>query len=97
MQRGSELDGLAFVASPSQNCLPAPNRNLIALVIWPEVDYHFYRLDSDGYFSHKPGQTVARNVDNSGAMIRDPRVADRGPYTEFHCFMETSNNSVRIM
>lgn len=97
MQRGSELDGLVFVASPSQNCLPAPNRNLIALVIWPEVDYHFYRLDSDGYFSHKPGQTAARNVDNSGAMIRDPRVADRGPYTEFHCFMETSNNSVRIM
>jgi hypothetical protein len=97
IQRGGELDGLSFVPSPSQNCLPTPNRNLIALVIWPGTDYHYYRLDNDGTFSHKPGQTAARNVDNSGATIRDPRVADRGPYTEFHCFMETSQNSVNIM
>ncbi|XP_062599706.1 uncharacterized protein LOC134261247 [Saccostrea cucullata] len=97
LQYGSELDGLARVDPPSEQCLPVPNRNLIALVIWPGMDYHFYRLDSDGTFSHKPGQTIARNYDNSDATITDPRSADRGPYTVFHCFMETSSNSVGIM
>ncbi|XP_061172956.1 uncharacterized protein LOC133182216 [Saccostrea echinata] len=97
LQYSSELDGLVRVEPPSEQCLPVPNRNLVALVIWPGMDYHFYRLDSDGTFSHKPGQTIARNYDNSGETITDPRSADRGPYTTFHCFMETSSNSVRIM
>ena len=97
LQYGSELDGLVRIEAPSNVCLPTPNGNLAALVIWPEVDYHFYRLDNDGFFSHKPGQTAARNVDNSGQMIRDPRTADRGPYTVFHCFLETNSNNVNIM
>nr|XP_022334338.1 insoluble matrix shell protein 1-like [Crassostrea virginica] len=97
LQYGSELDGMVRIEAPSNVCLPTPNGNLAALVIWPEVDYHFYRLDNDGFFSHKPGQTAARNVDNSGQMIRDPRTADRGPYTVFHCFLETNSNNVNIM
>ena len=52
-------------------------------------DYHWYRLDSNGMWSHKPGGTVARNTDNSGELISDPKIADRGPYADFcgyfHC------------
>ena len=60
----------------------------VALVIWPGVDYHWYRLDTGGsWWSHKPGPTPATNLDESTAMISDPAVANRGPYTEYcGCF-----------
>ena len=46
--------------------------------------------NKDAYlFSHKPGKTEATNVDNSGNLIKDPRIADRGPYTDCVCFLET--------
>ena len=66
-----------------------------ALVIWPGQDYHWYRQDTAGCWSHKPGQTPARNVDNSGAAIADPQQCDRGPYTVFCTYMVT-NASVTI-
>lgn len=28
--------------------------NIVALVIAPGIDYHWYKQDSDGYWSHKP-------------------------------------------
>ena len=55
----------------------------MALAIWPGVDYHFYRLDSNMLWSHKPGKTPVRNTDNSGNRIVDPRLADRGNYVVF--------------
>lgn len=55
----------------------------LALVVAPGYDYHWYRLDSDGTWSHKPGQTFATNRDNAGNAIADPRTANRGPYTDF--------------
>jgi hypothetical protein len=59
----------------------------VALVIWPGVDFHWYRRDRDGRWSHKPGGTQATNLDSSGNLITDPRTADRGPYTIFcGCF-----------
>ena len=29
----------------------------VLLVIWPNRDYHWYRQDADGTWSHKPGST----------------------------------------
>jgi hypothetical protein len=62
----------------------------VALVIAPGPgfqDFHWYRLDRDGRWSHKPGGTEATNLDSSGSLITDPRTADRGPYTIFcGCF-----------
>ena len=79
-------DGQVPVSSASST--PAQG-HFIALVMWRGGDYHWYRLDSNGKWSHKPGQTPARNTDNSGALIDDPRTCDRGPYTDFcgfyHC------------
>lgn len=52
-------------------------------------DYHWYRLDANGRWSHKPGQTAATNLDNAGRTITDPRTCNRGYYTNFcgffHC------------
>ncbi len=64
----------------------------VALVLWPGQDYHWYRQDDIGCWSHKPGQTVARNVDSSGRKITDPQTCDRGPYTDFCTFMVSDAN-----
>lgn len=55
----------------------------VALVVAPGWDYHWYRRDRNGRWSHKPGGTPATNLDNSGNIITDPRTADRGFYTVF--------------
>lgn len=55
----------------------------VALVIVPtgtNPDYHWYRQDSDGLWSHKPGKTAATRLDNSGLPIIDPQIADLGAY-----------------
>jgi hypothetical protein len=66
-------------------CLPISEwpRRLMALVIWPGVDYHWYRHQRGGFWGHKPGGTAARNVDNSGVVIASPETCDRGGYTDF--------------
>ncbi len=75
------------------HCLPASEypRRLMALVIAPGVDYHWYRKQKDGFWGHKPGGTAARNYDNSGVLITDPRTCNRGAgtslnYTDFGGF-----------
>lgn len=55
----------------------------IALVVAPNLDYHWYRQDSDGKWSHKPGSTKATNLDNAGKVITNPETASRGAYTSF--------------
>lgn len=88
-------------AAQRDGLVSAPNFNAdtpgwyVALVIWPGVDYHWYRQDRNGCWSHKPGSTEARNYDNSGHPIADPRACDRGPYTEFCTYMVT-NDGVHI-
>lgn len=47
------------------------------------LDYHWYRQDADGYWSHKPGTGAVRRTDNSGNLIIDPETCDRGLYTNF--------------
>ena len=49
----------------------------IALVVDEDEDYHFYRQDSNGYWSHKPGATSVTHLDSSGHPIYDPQLASR--------------------
>jgi hypothetical protein len=79
---GAVSDGLVALDC-DRGCGCSECRHQVALVIWPGVDFHWYRKDRDGRWSHKPGSTQARNTDNSGNLIGDPRTADRGPYTVF--------------
>ena len=41
------------------------------------VDYHWYRQDADGMWSHKPGTSSVTNLDASGNVISNPESADR--------------------
>lgn len=67
------------------DCLPQSEwpRRLMALVIAPGYDYHWYRHQRGGFWGHKPGQTAARNVDNSNVVITNPETCNRGMYTQF--------------
>jgi hypothetical protein len=59
----------------------------VALVIWPGVDYHWYRRHSEGFWGHKPGSTAARNYDSNNVVINGttitPANCARGNYTIF--------------
>jgi RHS repeat-associated protein len=48
----------------------------VYLVVSPGRDYHWYRQDSNGDWSQKPGSTPVNNVDASGNRITDPSTAD---------------------
>jgi len=80
---GAVSDGASLTCAPPNQ---AP-RWFMALVIAPGWDYHWYRKSREGFWGHKPGGTAARNTDNSGVIIHDPRFANRGPYTIFCRFM----------
>lgn len=66
----------------------------IALAVDPNEDYHFWRQDSNGYWSHKPGGTKVINRDASSRLIYDPLLSDRNfsdvnselDYTDFCSF-----------
>lgn len=90
VQPSAQSDGLKPCADFSGS-LKAGQGWYVALVIWPGHDYHWYRQDSVGCWSHKPGQTAARNTDSSGNPITDPKTCDRGPYTDFCTYMITGN------
>ncbi len=56
---------------------------VVALVVAPAAqnggltDFHWYRRNCDGTWSHKPGKSRAKTTDSSGNVITDPRTADR--------------------
>lgn len=80
------------------DCLPPDEqpRRLVALVVDPGFDYHWYRKQKDGFWGHKPGSTAAKNTDNSGSVITNPETCDRGGYTDF-CGYLYAGKSVHII
>lgn len=56
------------------------NENTIFLALdnkGPSIDYHFYKQDSSGYWSHKPGLNKITYVDDNNNRIKNPLHADR--------------------
>jgi hypothetical protein len=47
------------------------------LVVAPKRDFHYYRLNDDGVWSHKPGGTKTSVVDSNNKPILNPRLAGR--------------------
>lgn len=64
------------LALPASGACP-DTEDKIALFVDPGTDYHWYRLDNNGKWSHKPGGTQATNLDNSGNIITNPETADK--------------------
>ncbi|WP_340621156.1 hypothetical protein [Xenorhabdus siamensis] len=64
-------------------------------------DYHWYRLvlnnkhERSHIWAHKPGKMSVRKTDNKNEMIKDPRNAARGKYTQFGGYFIV-NNQVKI-
>ena len=89
-------DGLKSVPNPD---LTPAEGHIAALVVSTTpgfFDYHWYRRDNNGMWSHKPGQTAARNTDNSGRPIADPRTCDRGFYNLFCGFYNSIPGKISI-
>ena len=78
-----------------------PNGLTIVLVIWPNVDYHFYRLVTGGpywWWGHKPGGTPAKYTDDCGHAIYQyqgkgyaPNNICRGHYSDFCGYFYQNN------
>ncbi len=70
----------------------------VALVVDPGDDYHWYRQNYDGTWSHKVGGNPVTNLDYSEEVIYDPETCDRkGPtynYTEFYGFYQVDVSSL---
>jgi hypothetical protein len=83
-----------------------PNGLTIVMVMWPNVDYHFYRLVTGGpywWWGHKPGGTPAKYTDDCGHSIYQyqgqgyaPNNICRGNYTDF-CGYFYQNNSTAFV
>lgn len=73
---------------PAPNSLECPfGKDLVALYVDPDIDYHWYRKDANGFWSHKPGPNPATNLDNIGDPITNPETANRcGDYVCYHEF-----------
>lgn len=82
--------------TPGANNKCPPEGHLVALVIAPNIDFHWFRKGRNGFWSHKPGSTAVTNVDNSGHFIADPRTANRGMYTDFCTFMVVKHGHIKI-
>ena len=46
-------------------------------------DYHFYRQNKNGTWSHKQGPAKIITKDESGKQIYNPKLCDRGKYMHF--------------
>jgi hypothetical protein len=90
----AEADALENQPGANNKC-PAEG-HLVALVIAPGWDFHWFRKGRNGLWTHKPGGTAVTNVDNSGNLIADPRTANRGMYTDFCTFMVVKHGHIKI-
>lgn len=55
----------------------APTHYKGALVVAPGRDYHYYRYNDDGAWTHKPGYKPSTTLDSDNNIIRNPRLANR--------------------
>ena len=67
--------------SSQKRCPPGYRKGYMAVdpgdVSERGTDYHFYRLDSSGYWSHKPGATNAKIDNSNGKKIIEPHKISR--------------------
>ena len=96
-------DGLSWRGSAMPTDEPELGGHHVALLVWPESNFHWVRMDADvdaatglHLWSHKPGGSPLSNVDNSGEAITDPREADLSPWTEFCGFMSAKPSEVTV-
>ena len=95
--RAAQCDGMIPAPSPPPR---KPGYYPVALVVDPGVDYHWYRLDDNCIWSHKPGTTEAKNWDASNNPVTNPETANRNygtpNYTNFCGYFYVPAGGIRI-
>ena len=77
----------------SASYIPEEGNWLVALAYASDgSDYHWWRKNEDGTWSHKPGSTPILHWDASGNVITDPGICNRGIYDEFLGYYEVGPN-----
>jgi len=97
VKEAAERDGLVWFGTT----LPTGNPSLghyVSLHIWPNTNFHWLRKDTNipTHWSHKPGGTQVRDVDNNGNKITDPSKADVSPWSQFCGYMIVVPSKVTI-
>ncbi|HEY7233901.1 MAG TPA: hypothetical protein VH539_07110 [Gemmatimonadaceae bacterium] len=84
-----------FLLGKGEDPVNVPGYYLIALVVCGE-DYHWLRQDDNSYWSHKPGISKVKDVDDANKFIWDPRHATYRniPY-RFECFYQVPKGGVK--
>ncbi|CAF3631497.1 unnamed protein product [Rotaria sordida] len=95
MGNASVRDGLVYNGTKLPKT-PPENGHFAALLIWPDTNFHWIRMDANGYWSHKPGGTPVRNKDNRGLPIVDPSKSDFSPWTQFCSYFIAQPSKLRI-
>lgn len=70
-----------------------------AMVVAPGRDYHYYRLNDDGVWTHKPGYKPSTRFDSDNNIIIDPKLAARDyggnlnykDFCGYYCIPRNSN------
>jgi hypothetical protein len=68
--------------------------NALALRISDRSDYHFYRLDSNGLWSHKQSYLDPSSDDDRGDVIKNPRTAASRSYAKFGGYFTIPENGI---
>jgi len=97
VKEAAERDGLVWIGTNLPTGNP-PNGHYVSLHIWPSTNFHWLRKDTNipTHWSHKPGGTPVRDVDNNGNKITDPSKADVSPWSQFCGYMIAIPSKVTI-
>jgi len=105
MTAAAESDGLVHVGTNLPSAPPTEGGHYVSLHIWPSTNFHWTRMNSNvtsvggapvHTWSHKPGGTAVRGVDNDGKTIIDPRDANLNPWSQFCAFFLVNPSTVKI-
>jgi hypothetical protein len=87
-----------YLTTFDEKCKKGFYKGFLAIDDKPEnSDFHFYRMNNNGYWSHKPGRLEAVDYDASAKKIKNPAIANR-KYDYFNyskpCFFFCLNNKM---
>ena len=95
-------DGLVWEGADLPSSQPVRGCHHVALLVWPESNFHWIRMDADTdssgthLWSHKPGGSEVRAVDTNGDPITDPSKSDFSPWTEFCGYLTARPSKLTI-
>ncbi|MFA4845360.1 MAG: hypothetical protein WC654_02270 [Patescibacteria group bacterium] len=93
MIQGAMKDSLIHVEEPVER----PGYYLSALFFaMNEYDFHWYRKDDDGFWSHKNGWHPVKETDDAGNHISDPRTCAHSEYPIFGGYFLAPRDGVTL-